>query len=129
MALDDISFIEARRIILARNNPSSSSKKNLTKDLRNFPSVGRSIGIVDVDSTNVYKWPSKGHNSLRNKDVSPSFLLEREADNLSSCNLEQIWDFIPRIQNQDLLLQRIVNTIKLHIKNSKISNLSNINHD
>lgn len=118
MALDNISFIEARKTVLAWHNPHIRNTEE--SDLINFPILRGTSDITNtVINRPISNWPTRtGSTPQKRVFLSPS-TLEEKIDKISCQNFDQLWEFMPFIQVQDLLMQRIINTVKLHIKNIK----------
>lgn len=91
MALDNISFIEARKTVLARTIPTSGIQRNLIKDTKNFPILRRTSDITNtVISRPISNWPTRtGSSSQKKVSISPS-TLEEKIDKISCQNFDHL---------------------------------------
>lgn len=106
---------------MASNDSPDSERRNIVKDSRNFPTL--SDDVQYSNSLKPVSWP-RSPGSIQDKTPFSSTALEKVLEKLPSSDLNQLWELIPRVKDKDLLVQTLINTIKLHL----LAVLSSVNN-
>ena len=115
MAYDNVSYIEARRRIVREED--YQHRRNITKDDRNFPSLGEEPGINRNQTRS--RWEKSTGQLFRSPETKSAKIRESTSKSSISGEIDQLLNLIFQAENQELLIKRILNTIKLHCGTSK----------
>lgn len=113
--------IKAKRIVMASNDTPDSERRNIVKDSRNFPTL--SDDVQYSNSLKPVSWPRSPGGSIQDKTPLSSTALEKVLEKLPSSDLNQLWELIPRVKDKDLLVQTLINTIKLLTISFSVNNM------